>query len=98
MVVLSDGEDKVVYRRRLAGDLPQILTELGPHRDVIAGLVVESTYNGCWLVDGLMDAGYSLRLANTAAIIQYSGLKYADDDSHACWLAKLLRLGLLPEG
>jgi hypothetical protein len=37
-------------------------------------------------------------LANTAAIVQYEGLKYADDDSDARWLAKLLRLGLLPEG
>jgi transposase len=39
-----------------------------------------------------------VHLANTAAIVQYSGLKYADDDSDARWLAKLLRLGLLPEG
>jgi hypothetical protein len=29
---------------------------------------------------------------------QYEGLKYSDDDSDACWLAKLLRLGLLPQG
>jgi transposase len=46
----------------------------------------------------LMEAGYEMHLANTAAIVQYSGLKYADDDSDATWLAKLLRLGLLPEG
>jgi transposase len=45
-----------------------------------------------------MDAGYRLHLANTAAIVQYEGLKYSDDDTDACWLAKLLRLGLLPEG
>jgi transposase len=59
---------------------------------------VESTYNWYWLVDALMEAGYEMHLANTAAIVQYSGLKYADDDSDATWLAKLLRLGLLPEG
>jgi len=59
---------------------------------------VESTYNWYWLVDALMDAGYRMHLANTAAIVQYSGLKYSDDDSDALWLAKLLRLGLLPEG
>jgi transposase len=45
-----------------------------------------------------MEAGYRVHLANTAAIVQYSGLKYSDDDSDAAWLAKLLRLGLLPEG
>jgi transposase len=37
-------------------------------------------------------------LANTAAIVQYEGLKYADDDTDARWLAKLLRLGLLRQG
>jgi transposase len=59
---------------------------------------VESTYNWYWLVDALMAAGYQVHLANTAAIVQYSGLKYSDDDTDAAWLAKLLRLGLLPEG
>ncbi len=98
VIVLSDGEDKVVYRRRLPNELASVLAELEPYRDVIEGLVVESTYNWYWLVDGLMEAGYRLHLANTAAIIQYSGLKYADDESDARWLAKLLRLGLLPEG
>jgi transposase len=98
VVVLQDDNDAVVYRRRLPNDLTVILGELAPFADAIAGLVVESTYNWYWLVDGLMEAGYRVHLANTAAIVQYSGLKYADDDSDARWLAKLLRLGLLPEG
>jgi transposase len=71
---------------------------LSPYRESIEGLVVEATYNWYWLVDGLMEAGYRLHLANTAAIVQYEGMKYSDDDTDACWLAKLLRLGLLPEG
>ena len=60
------------------------------------GLVVESTYNWYWLVDGLMEAGYTVHLANTAAIQQYAGLKHTDDHSDARWLAHMLRLGLLP--
>jgi len=60
--------------------------------------VVESTYNWYWLVDGLMERGHVVHLANTAAIQQYEGLKYTDDDSDAHWLAHILRLGLLPEG
>jgi transposase len=71
---------------------------LAPYREAIEGLVVESTYNWYWLVDALMEAGYRVHLANTAAIVQYSGLKYSDDDSDAAWLAKLLRLGVLAEG
>jgi transposase len=98
VIALLDEEDKVVYRRRLANDLAIVLAELAPFEDAIEGLVVESTYNWYWLADGLMAAGYRVHLANTAAIVQYEGLKYADDDTDARWLAKLLRLGLLPEG
>lgn len=98
VVVLLDENDRVQYRQRLPNDIKVILGELTPFAEAIDGLVVESTYNWYWLVDGLMEAGYRVHLANTAAIVQYSGLKYADDDSDARWLAKLLRLGLLPEG
>ena len=39
-----------------------------------------------WLVDGLMGAGFRLRLANPAAIHQYSGLKHSDDeDDEKSW-------------
>jgi transposase len=61
-------------------------------------VVVESTYNWYWLVDGLAERGYTMHLANTVAIQQYDGLKHRDDESDARWLAKLLRLGQLPEG
>jgi transposase len=39
-----------------------------------------------------------VHLANTTAIQQYSGLKYADDNNDADGLAEMLRLGVLPEG
>jgi hypothetical protein len=61
-------------------------------------LVVASPYNGYWLVDGFMAAGYRLPLAPPAAIQQYSGLKYMADRSDARWLAHLLRFGVLPAG
>lgn len=98
VIALLDEEDRAVYRQRLGNDLGLILSQLAPHQASLEGLVVESTYNWYWLVDGLMEAGYRVHLANTAAIVQYEGLKFSNDDSDACWLAKLLRLGLLPEG
>ncbi len=98
VVVLLDERDQVVYQKRLPNDLAQILRQLAPYQSSLCGVVVESTYNWYWLVDGLMDAGYGVHLANTAAIQQYEGLKYTDDRSDARWLAHLLRLGLLPEG
>ncbi|MFT6100030.1 MAG: transposase [Arenicella sp.] len=95
---LVDEEGHVVLKKRLRNSLETILDLLDPHRDALAGLVVESTYNWYWLVDGLMEAGYKVHLANTTAIQQYSGLKHLDDDSNANRLANMLRLGILPEG
>ena len=98
VVVVQDDKDNVVARRRLANDLRTVSAWLEPYRDDLAGVVVESTYNWYWLVDGLLEQGYTVHLANTVAIQQYDGLKYRDDASDARWLAKLLRLGELPEG
>ena len=98
VVVLLNEQDEVIYQKRLPNDLPTILGQLAPYHTELKGLVVESTYNWYWLVDGLMEASYRVHLANPAAIQQYSGLKYTDDHSDARWLAHLLRLGVLPEG
>ncbi|MFQ5937050.1 MAG: IS110 family transposase [Acidiferrobacterales bacterium] len=98
MVTLVDEQDQMVYQRRLANQLNVILGQLAPYQSEIVGLVVESTYNWYWLVDGLMDADYKVHLANTSAIKQYEGLKYSDDQWDSRWLAHLLRLGVLPEG
>src|ERR671931_2135900 len=98
VVVLLNDQDQVIYEKRLPNHLPAILEPLRLHPGEIEGVVVESTYNWYWLVDGLMEAGYRVHLANPAAIQQYSGLKYSDDHSDARWLAHLLRLGVLPEG
>ena len=98
VVVVSDEEDRIVYRKRLPNNLEQIRAALAPYRDELAGVVVESTYNWYFLVDGLMDAGYRVHLANTTAIKKYEGLKYSGDFADAAYLAQLLRLGLLPEG
>ncbi len=98
MLVLIDEEDRVIYEKRVRNDLALILHELTPYRKKLTGLVVESTYNWYWLVDGLREAGFGVHLANTAAIKQYEGLKHTDDRHDARWLAHLLRLNILPEG
>lgn len=97
VVVIDDGGE-VVYRRRLANDLQHIEKALAPYREALSGVVVESTYNWYWLVDGLMAAGYPMQLAHPTATQPYNGLKHTDDESDAQWLAELLRLGILPTG
>jgi transposase len=98
VVVVSDEEDRIVFHKRLPNDLRQIAGAVEPYREELVGVVIESTYNWYWLVDGLMDAGYRVHLANTTAIKKYEGLKYSGDFADAAYLAQLLRLGLLPEG
>jgi transposase len=98
VVVVSDEQDRVVLHKRLPNDLEQIVAALTPYREELAGVVVESTYNWYFLVDGLMDVRYRVHLANTTAIKKYEGLKYSGDFADAAYLAQLLRLGLLPEG
>jgi transposase len=98
VLAVLDEHDRVLRQRRLPNELPIVLRELEPFRDELAGIVVESTYNWYWLVDGLMAHGYRLHLANTAAVPQYAGLKHSGDESDARHLAHLLRLGILPEG
>jgi len=98
VVVIQNEKDQLIKRKRLENTLWTVLAFLEPYRDSIVGVVVESTYNWYWLVDGLQDHGYRVHLANTAAIQQYEGLKYGDDESDGRWLATLLRLGILPEG
>ena len=98
VVVVTDEKDRVVAERRLPNDLKKLLEFLAPWRDELAGVVVESTYNWYWLVDGLQEAGYEVKLANTWAIKQYDGLKHSGDKTDARHLAHLLRLGILPTG
>jgi len=98
VVVVSDETDRVLYQRRLPNELAGIAAALEPYRSELAGVVVESTYNWYWLVDGLKAAGYRVHLANPAAMKQYEGIKHRGDESDAQYLAHLLRLGILPTG
>src|SRR4030066_685193 len=86
VTVVIDEQDRVVYQKRLPNDLALILNELSVYQAELQGIVVESTYNWYWLVDGLMEQGYKVHLANTAGIPQNEGLKDTDDPSDARWL------------
>ncbi len=98
VVTVTDETDRVVAEKRLPNDLSKIVGFLQPWRDELAAVVVESTYNWYWLVDGLQEAGFEVKLANTGAIKKYDGLKHSGDEADARQLAHLLRLGILPTG
>jgi len=98
VVTITDEEDRVMAEKRLPNDLTKIIDLLKPWKNELAGVVVESTFNWYWLVDGLQAAGYKVHLANTTAIKKYDGLKHSGDETDARHLAHLLRLGILPTG
>jgi len=98
VVSVVDDEDHVVAEKRLPNDLGKIIGLIKPWQAELVGVVVESTFNWYWLVDGLKDAGFTVHLANTTAIKKYDGLKHSGDEADARYLAHLLRLGILPTG
>jgi transposase len=95
---IIDEQAQKRFGKRISNDLDNILMALNPFKKELEGVVVESTYNWYWLVDGLQANGYDVRLANPSAVKQYEGLKHTDDKSDAYWLAQMLRLNILPEG
>jgi len=97
VTVINDRDEKVL-ERRLPNKLGLTLLSLAPYKDELSGVAVESTYNWYWLVDGLMEAEYTLHHVNTTKVKQYDGLKYSSDEKDAFHLAHLLRLGILPTG
>ncbi|WP_233860175.1 IS110 family transposase [Paraburkholderia sp. HD33-4] len=98
VVTVIDETDRVLAEKRLPNDLTKILALLAPWQAELAGVVVESTFNWYWLVDGLQAAGFTVQLAHTTAIKKYDGLKHSGDETDARFLAHLLRLGILPTG
>lgn len=95
---ILDEEDRKIFKRRNRNDINEVKRVLEPYKGEIKGIVVESTFNWYWIVDGLVEAGYRVHLANTVAMQQYEGLKYIDDTRDSFWLAHMLRLEILPEG
>jgi len=97
-VGVINSEDKRLYGKRHSNRLEDVLRALDPFKDSLQGVVVESTFNWYWLVDGLQDNGYAVHLANPSAIKQYEGMKHTDDQWDSFWLAHMYRLNLLAEG
>lgn len=98
VISIINEHDHVLQEKRLDNCLEQIISFLTPYQSELSGVVIESTYNWYWLVDGLMESGFPVHLANTLAIQQYNGLKYTNDSTDARFLAHLLRLNILPKG
>jgi len=52
-IAIIDHDNKRVFKEKTKIDLRLVRQALNPYREQIQGIVVESTFNGHWLVDGL---------------------------------------------
>jgi transposase len=98
VIGIMDLEGKRVANRKVSCKLSEVGKFLLPFKKRLEQVVVESTYNWYWLVDGLRALQYPVVLANPAGMAQYRGIKHADDTNDAFFLAELSRLKILPLG
>jgi len=96
--VVTDEKDRIVRHKKLHNRMADVDLFFKEYKGEIDAIVVESTFNGYWLLDGLMGLGYKVKLVHTTACKPYSGLKYTDDISDCVWLNRMTRLGVLPCG
>lgn len=81
--------------QKVKNDLPLIISLLAPYKADLQ-IVVESTFNWYWLVDGLRAAGFNVCLAHTLGLFMITGAKIKTDRRDAFSLAKLLLAGVIP--
>lgn len=98
VICVIDDKDKRLFEGKLDNEAEQVITALKPYKRRLKAIAIESTFNWYWLVDALQEAGFQVRLVNTAKVVQYSGLKRTDDRYDAFFLAHLMRLDILPTG
>ena len=70
---MLDDKDRQPVDKQVGNEREEVLEELEPHRRALGAVAIESTFNWCWLADGLEDHGYRVQLVNPSAAKQYEG-------------------------
>ena len=98
VICVIDDKDKRIFEQKLDNYAELTIRALSKYKKRLKAIAVESTFNWYWLVDALMQDGFTVELVNTAKVVQYSGLKRTNDRYDAFHLAHLMRLDILPTG
>lgn len=91
-----DENLSIYLQLKVANDLSRIAQLLDPFTPHLK-IVVESTFNWYWLVDGLQALGFQVSLAHSLGLSLITHAKVKTDRRDAFTLAKLLRAGLIPK-
>ena len=95
-ICIIDNDLSILLQQKVPNDLSTITSLLVPFKPHLK-IVVESTFNWYWLVDGLQALGFDVSLAHTLGLRLITHAKVKTDRRDAFTLAKLLRAGLIPE-
>lgn len=94
-ICVIDKRVKKVLELKTRNNLEHIKQLLEPYKKNLE-IVVESTFNWYWLVDGLQAAGFKVVLAHTLGLHLITAAKVKTDRRDAFALAKLLLAGMIP--
>lgn len=97
IAVMIDESERWVLKRKFKPSIHVILSALKPYKKNIVDIGIEATFNWYWLVDGLRQAGYKVRLAHPPGIEGNKGKKRTNDYDDAFHLAHLLRVNNFPD-
>lgn len=97
IIMMIDDSERWVLKRKFKLSLSHILSALEPYKEIIRYIGIEATNNWYWIVDGLRDAGYKVRLAHPQGIEGNGSKKRTDDYKDAFNLAHLLRVNNFPD-
>jgi len=96
VLCVIDNKEKIHLREKVPNRLERIIGMLRGFSPRPA-VAIEATLNWYWLVDGLEEAGYKVKLAHTHGLHMITGAKVKTDPRDAFSLARLLRLDAIPE-
>src|SRR2546421_12671551 len=94
-VCVIDEQLKIVIEQKLRNELAKICQLLGPYKANLK-IVVESTFNWYWQIDGWQAEVFDVVLAHTFGLYLITGAKVKTDRRDAYALAKLLLVGAVP--
>jgi len=95
-VCVIDKDHSIQLNENVPNELEMLLALLAPYGPGLR-IVIESTFNWYWLVDGLQEGGYNVTLAHALGLSFISKQKHKNDPMDAFRLAKLLMAGMIPE-
>jgi transposase len=93
-VCVIDEDQNVLVQEKVRNELPNIISLIEPFKKDLQ-IVVESTFNWYWLIDGLQERGFTVCLAHTLGLYMITGSKIKTDRRDAFALAKLLKAGVI---